>query len=168
MAESVHLLFLTSKSFEQGKAIRGASLATDEKTRPIEFRCTSPIRPNNYQRTLYGDTLDAYIFVDLIGVPLITATREDIDLVLVDDERLLAVRPTVDVPIVLLTRSPSGQAGPGAVALKVCPGFENEKSTAQTRLSSLVSQGTDLLEPFERVRLALDQAHAQKIGDKSA
>jgi hypothetical protein len=166
MAENVHLMFLTSKYFEQGKAIRGASLVTDEKTRPIEFRCTSPIRPNDYQRTLYGNTLDEYIFVDLIGMPLIGATKENVDLVLVDDERFLSVRPRVDVPVILLLRSMEDTEVP-AVVLKTYTGFETEKVAAQSRLASLFSEGENLTEPFERVRLALDQAHAQRIGDKN-
>ena len=164
MAENVRLMFLTCKYFEQLKAIRGGSLATDEKTRPIEFRCTSPIRPNDYQRVLYGNTLDSYIFVDLIGVPLVNATRESIDFVLVDDERFLAIRPSVGVPVILLVPS-SQDRETTSVTLRAYPGFETESVAAQS--VSIFKGGIDLLEPFERVRLALEQAHSQKIGDKS-
>ena len=162
MTENMHLMFLTSKYFEQGKAIRGGSLVTDEKTLPIEFRCTSPIRPNDYQRALYGNTLDSYIFVDLIGVPLVDVTRERVDLVLVEDERFLAIRPRVGVPVVLLVPS-RGEIT--SITLRTYPGFETESTAA--RSFSIFKSGIDPLEPFERVRLALEQAHAQKIGDKS-
>ncbi len=165
MAESLHLMFLTSKYFEQGKAIRGGSLVTDSKTRPIEFRCTSPIRPSNYQRMLYGNTLDEYMFVDLIGVPLVTATKESIDLVLVDDERFLAIRPNIDIPVILIPHSAQNGENP-SIALSTYPGFEAERSAAQSQLVALFSKVSDILEPFERVRLALDQAHTQKIGEK--
>ena len=164
MTENMRLMFLTSRYFEQLKAIRGGSLVTDERTRPIEFRCTSPIRPNDYQRVLYGNTLDSYIFVDLIGVPLVNATKESIDLVLVEDERFLAIRPSVGIPVILLVPS-SQDRETTSVTLRAHPGFETESAAAQS--DSTFKGGIDLLEPFERVRLALEQAHAQKIGDKS-
>jgi len=161
---AAHLMFLTGKQFEQGKAIRGGALVTDVKTRPVEFRCTSPIRPNAYQRVLYGGTLDEYICVDLIGIPLVNKTREDVALVLVDDERFLEVRPYVDVPMLLVTRSTERESG---VSFRTYPGFESEKVVIQTLQLEVLSSAKDLLEPFERVHLALDQAHMQGIGDKS-
>jgi len=167
MAENMHLMFLTSKYFEQGKAIRGGSLITDEKTRPIEFRCTSPIRPTDYQRTLYGDTLDSYIFADLVGIPLVSAANENVDLVLIEDERFLSVRPDVDVPVILLVHSATENGETPSIALKAHSEFETEKSVAQSQLAPFFDAGMNLLEPFERVRLALEQAHTQKIGDKS-
>jgi hypothetical protein len=128
--------------------------------------CTSPIRPNDYQRLLYGNTLDSYVFVELIGAPLVAATKESIDLVLVEDEQFLAIRSDVDVPVVLLTRSTQDGNNP-SIALRVHSGFETDRSVAQARLISLFNEGRDILEPFERVRLALEQAHMQKVGDKS-
>jgi len=165
VAEGMNLMFLTVKYFEQGQAIRGGSLVTDDKTRPIEFRCTSPIRPNEYQRVLYGKTLDSYVFVDLIGTPLVTATKESIDLALVEDERFLEIRPNVKVPVVLLALSGQDGTAP-SVTLRTHPRFETEEAAVRSQLIPLFNEQRDLLEPFERVRLALDQAHAQKVGDK--
>jgi hypothetical protein len=166
MIEEIKLLFLTSQCFEQGKAIRGGALVTDGKTRPIEFRCTSPIRPNNYQKVLYGSTLDSYIFVDLIGIPLVNKTQENINLVLVEDDRFLPMRPHIDVTVTRLQQS-SRQEGSPFLSLKLHPKFKNEKKFAESSLKPLFEQGIDLMEPFERVQLALEQAHARKVGDKN-
>ena len=112
---------------------------------------------------LYGDTLDEYIFVDLIGIPLVNKTRGNVDIVLVDDERLLPVRPHIDIPVILVVRSTENA---NVFSVRTCTGFESEKVVIQSQLDTL-SKARDLLEPFERVHLALDQAHTQKIGDKS-
>lgn len=166
MAEGTRLMFLAVKFFEQGQAIRGGSLVTDAKTRPVEFRCTSPIRPNDYQRVLYGNTLDSHVFVDLIGTPLVTATEESVDLALVEDERFLDIRPNVNIPVILLDRS-AQNGDTSSVTLRAHPQFETEQAAAQSQLAPLLNARRDLLEPFERVRLALEQVHTQRIGDKS-
>jgi hypothetical protein len=165
VADNLHLMFLVGECFEEGQAIRGASLVTDGKTRPIEFRCTSPIRPNDYQRTLYGETLDEYVFVDLIGVPLITSTQEQLDLVLVEDPRFLGARPSVDLPVVQISR-PSGNSDAAALVFRAHRRYGEEEQRVPGQLQALLEDGRDLLEPFQRVRTALAQAHAQKIGDK--
>ena len=49
-----NLAFVTLAEVEEG-ILRGGILITDTKGKPVEFRCTFPIRPNAVQRTLYGD-----------------------------------------------------------------------------------------------------------------
>jgi len=164
MDDGPRLMFLTSREYEDRKAIRGGSLITDGKTRPVEFRCTGPIRPNAYQRTLYGGTLEGYIFVDLIGVPLVNASREQVDFVLVDDERFLAARPLVAVPIVQVVGTRQ-QGGYATVSFRALESYQGEAGAAGIRLKE-TSEKLNLLEPFERVQVALEQAHIQKIGDK--
>jgi hypothetical protein len=73
--EGLRIAFLSYVETEKGLAGRGAALVTDHVTKPLEFRCTSPIKPNPVQRTLYGETLRSYIAIDLVGQPLIGATR---------------------------------------------------------------------------------------------
>jgi hypothetical protein len=166
MLDDINLVFLTAHRFEHEQAIRGGLLVTDEQTRPLEFRCTSPIRPNAYQRMLYGDTLAGYVFIDLIGVPLISSAKEIADVVLVDDANFLPARAKVDLPILLVNSSSVGE-GSKAVSFKTFPGFENERVAFESRLEALF-RNRDPLEPFGRVHLALKEAHAQKIGDKDS
>ena len=166
MADNPHLMFLVGEYFEEGKALRGASLVTDRRTRPIEFRCTTPVRPTVYQRTLYGRILEEYLFVDLIGLPLITTTREHVDLVLVDDARFLDARPSSDVPIVHLMHATQAPGRP-TLTLRAHRKFTADEQIARNHLSALIEEGRDLFEPFERVRQALAQTHAQKVGDQA-
>jgi len=55
--EELTIGFLSSAKFENDSVIRGAILVTDVETKPLEFRVTAPVRPTNFQKTLYGDIL---------------------------------------------------------------------------------------------------------------
>ena len=55
-----NLAFVALAEVEEG-VLRGGILVTDAQGKPVEFRCTSPIRPNAVQRTLYGGTLMTHI-----------------------------------------------------------------------------------------------------------
>ena len=80
------LLFISSQKLEEGKAIRGAFLLTDMDAKPLEFRCTNPIRPSSLQNILYGRMLQRHIMVELIGVPLMNSLKQLPSVVLVRDE----------------------------------------------------------------------------------
>lgn len=165
MTDEQRLLFLAHKHFEQGTATRGGALVTNEQTRPLEFRCTSPIRPTEYQRALYGDTLEDTIFEDLIAKPLIEKAGDSVSLVVVEDERFLAVRPELDVPVARVVPAPEAGAEDGP-SIEVHPDFEGEREAVKAMLHAVQEQGVDLLEPFERIRRVLDQAHDRKVGDE--
>jgi hypothetical protein len=93
--------------FENGNALRGAILITDAETKPFEFRITSPVRPNSYQRALYGSTLEDYVQLELIGVPLIRELRESVDVIVVVIPSLLRIRPKIPVPVALISGGPT-------------------------------------------------------------
>jgi len=67
-----YVAFVTLTEVEDD-VFRGGILVTDSSGKPVEFRCTSPIRPNAVQRTLYGGTLMPHIAVELVGevLPLV-------------------------------------------------------------------------------------------------
>ncbi len=172
MAEqgSLRLAFLDTSLFEDGAVIRGAALITDPETRPCEFRCTSSIKPSTVQRVLYGDTLEEYILVELVGLPLMRAAKEKASLVLVKNPLFLQMRPALACPVVLVSRDSrsalSSDAGSELkpVIISSHREFPAEASTARQMLAT-VMQKRDLLEPFERVRAALAEAHKQRVGD---
>lgn len=159
------LFFIDTEFFENGDAIRGGVIITDFETKPYEFRCTSPIRPTPLQRVLYGDTLDGHISVDLIGVPLVKAAKEVPTLVIVRKPVLLGIRPFVKPPVVYARKGEAqGGNGSGPAELIAHREFPAEAAAANAMLSKLMSE-RDLLEPFERLRVALSEAHKQKIGE---
>jgi hypothetical protein len=172
--DNVKLAFLDIELFDNGAAIRGAVLITDLDTKPYEFRITSPIRPSLLQRVLYGNTLDDYVHIELIGVPLLRELREKVNLVLVAKPALLRIRPKLSTPVALLRRdsksvSDTPDANEGSlkiVTITTHRDFSAETAVAQSLLAS-VMQKRDFLEPFERLRVALTEAHKQKVGEST-
>lgn len=98
------LMFLTSRKFESNNAVRGAFLLTDAETKPLEFRCTNPIRPTQLQKMLYGDILEQYILVELIGQPLVKTVKDEPDLILVSDFSFLDLEQKSTFPLSKLLR----------------------------------------------------------------
>jgi hypothetical protein len=152
---------------DQNPAVRGGTLITDSETKPYEFRCTGPVRPTELQRILYGATLNDYIFVDLLGAPLLRAAKEKPVLVLVRNEILLQVRPTVAYPVVMVRGSNQGnaKADKSLISMRTHPDFADEIKAARAVLDP-IREKRDILEPFDRLRTALKEAHRQGIAEK--
>lgn len=173
-------MFLASQKFESGKAVRGAFLLTDSETKPNEFRCTNPIRPTSLQNILYGDTMEQYILVELIGKPLYTTISEKPNLILVKDPTFLDLRPKISTPILQLTKEEeinTAQRGNGdfqlftsstgkfdPIVVKTHYQFPDDKNLAKEMLGPIFNR-YDLTEPFNRISVALEQVHIQKIGE---
>lgn len=161
----VKLLFLDTALFDDGVAIRGGALITDADTKPYEFRCTSAVKPTALQKMLYGDTLESYVHVELIGAPLIKAAKEQPSLVIVRNPLLLNVRPLIPFPVVLVSNQRSGSQGAvNLVSIKTHSKFPSEAQAAQDLLTPIMEH-RNLLEPFERLSIALIEAHKQRVGD---
>lgn len=176
----IRLLYLATHKFEDGKVIRGAFLLTDNDTKPVEFRCTNPVRPTQLQTILYGEILQEHIMVELIGLPLVQSVRETADVILVIEPDFLNMRTKVDIPVVLLTKeeriatvdghednfqmltSTSGFFEP--VVLSTHGDFPTDKTQSRAILGDIFNTH-DLIEPFNRISKALEQVHAQKLGE---
>ncbi|MAT16352.1 MAG: hypothetical protein CMJ46_13905 [Planctomyces sp.] len=160
--KQLHLGFLAAIEVKD-RGYVGGLLVTNHFGRPLEFQCTAPVRPNHTQEVLFGPTLVPYVYNELIGKTLIEKAGVKPNLVLTEDERILGLREHVDLPIGFL------QEDAGA-----CPDsvrFGQQKVSFHERhpldrdvlyeLGSLVSEETDLYEPFERVKQALQEAMQQ-------
>lgn len=53
----------------------GAAMVTNERGYPREFRVTTAVRPTGIQKALYGDSLERYLVVELIGQKLVSDSR---------------------------------------------------------------------------------------------
>lgn len=182
MANSqIKLMFLAARKFESNNAVRGAFLLTDVETKPLEFRCTNPIRPTQLQKMLYGDILEQYILVELIGQPLVKTVKDEPNLILVNDHSFLELRTKINIPVVQITKeeqinissdkdensfqmlnSSSGKFDP--VIIRTHNRFPDDRNRSKEILSGIFNSH-DLIEPFSRVSTALEQVHAQKIGE---
>ena len=160
--QEIYLAFIDVTVFSDG-SIRGGVLTTDIQTRPYEFRVTSPIKPTQVQQILYGASLKDYVYGELICAPLVKATKEKLSMVLVKEQYILAMRPLVSVPVILISYD-GKQMGDSIkpVSLSSHKNFQNELSFAQTIIAPIM-QNHDLIEPFERLRLALNEVHRMGV-----
>jgi hypothetical protein len=163
--QEVRLAFIDVVIFQDG-SIRGGILTTDVETRPFEFRVTSPIRPTQIQQMLYGASLKDYVYGELICAPLVKATKEEVSLVLAKEPYIVAMRPLVSVPVILVHQD--GKAigdNLKPVSFSVHKNYPSELAFAQNVLTPLM-QSHDLIEPFERLKLALNEVHRAGVGKK--
>lgn len=176
------LIFLATCDFDSGAVTRGAFLATDTLTKPLEFRCTSAVRPTELQKILYGDALRRHMLVELIGLPLLRAASEAADLILVRDFLLLSMRTQVETPVLWVGKhgessavlpedasaeehavtSPTGQFEP---MFALAHAEHREELRGARGLLSEVAKTSNVLEPFQRVEVALRHVHEQNVGE---
>lgn len=182
----IGLAFLGYLSSSEGQSLRGGMLVTDEVGKPLEFRCTSPVRPTQIQRMLYGKSLIPHVTIDLMGVPLLRTLREKPVAIFVRDPVLLDLRTKINLPVVHLRRqgesfslSPEEKGTVTAKPLVVeCSSGRFEAVVATSHRNyvpeleslreslSVVFANLDLLEPFERVTKALQEIERQKAFER--
>lgn len=161
------------------QSIRGAALVTDASTEPVEFRCTSPIRPTALQRTLWGKRLEGHIACHLVGKPLLDALSNRPQLIVSRKPEFVALRSLVPLPLVQVLRNEElalassladgdgredmlapSSAGFEPVIVKVHRRFVEDRDLAR-RLLNDAFQNHSVLEPFERITNALELVHQQ-------
>lgn len=149
---------------------RGGLLTVDERGRPIDFRCTSAIRPNALQRILYGSTMTDHLGIDLCAVPLVQEMPERPDVILVRSFDPAALGAHTDVPVVRMDRQAQADVPGGGqdvieivasasglfetVTLSGQPGREEDLTVAAGHVREIGSR-IDPMEPFERIAAAL-------------
>lgn len=142
----------------------GGYLIVNVNGRPLEFHCTAPIKPNRAQEILYGATLRPYLFGEQIGQTLVRKGRLLPMFLCTDAEPMLAVRDFIDPPVLLVV----GDDGPkpssavtkfklGDFAAGVSTSWAVDRDAIQRCWDSLTTN-LDLVEPFSRIRGALDEA----------
>lgn len=77
----------------------GGYLVLNAAGRPLEFHCTSPVKPNRAQEILYGETLKPYLYGEQIAGTLLARSKTPIDFVMTDTTAVLAVQQLADHPI---------------------------------------------------------------------
>ncbi len=178
----VRLADLSRCVFEDKKAVRGGALVIDESGKPLEFRCTSPIRPNAVQKMLYGRSLQPYILVELIGRPLLKGLREQFDFIVVNSPFFLNLREHFDRPCLFVRRqgeemtagsdgedrSPSELVDSPKYDPVVMQGFEEypEDTKKAYPIFQALSKRMNILEPFERIARALERVHEERKLDQ--
>jgi hypothetical protein len=161
----------------------GGYLLLNQLGRPLEFHCTTPVKPNRAQEILYGPTLAPFLYGELIGQTLVGKGSHKPLVVLTDLAPVLSLRSHAAMPVALVRREDasglapqSGQrllwrldaahstAGPslptfhfGANELAVDPLHDGDRELVLQRLQD-VADTFDLAEPFTRIREAIEEA----------
>ncbi|ADB18694.1 hypothetical protein Psta_4041 [Pirellula staleyi DSM 6068] len=141
----------------------GGYLLLNPVGRPLEFHCTSPVRPNRAQEILYGPTLKPFLYGEQIGGALLARTKLPPLLIVTDSEDALAARDVCSQPLVMVL---AHDAKPSAtlhefkfkkmrlaLPLRYSSDQQAVLDICQTHLDQL-----DLAEPFARIKEALDEA----------
>jgi hypothetical protein len=152
----------------------GGYLVTNTWGRPLEFRLSTAVQPNRVHQILYGGTLKAYVYADLIGKTLLDKTSTPVQFVVTDSEPALDLRLKVAAPVVWLApaEDPVGAAlaaggacirpgGEGRGPLLCHPRFPGDVPVVRELLGR-VEEGLELAEPLGRIREAI--AEARKMG----
>lgn len=156
--EQLRLGFLTAIELPD-KGFSGGLLVTNHYGRPLEFQCTTPVRPNTTQEILYGASLAGFLLGELIGGTLVDKASVKPQLILTDREEILELRNHINVPVAIIDRQP-GRAestlrlGRQTIRFHAAHGEDSATVTSETRQ---VPADADLEEPFGRVREALQE-----------
>jgi hypothetical protein len=170
-----------------GLGLVGGYLILNAAGRPLEFHCTTPLKPNRAQQILFGPTLEPYLYGEQIGQTLVSKGSIEPVAVYTDHPRVLALRDFVTTPVALvlpaddepLDADPQPAAAPqpsewridpphrpaahlvqftvGRNRLAVPSGHDSDRQAIAEHLETLA--GFDLSEPFARIREAVEEAH---------
>ncbi|MDZ4688997.1 MAG: hypothetical protein SH850_28305 [Planctomycetaceae bacterium] len=158
--DQLRLGFLTAVEDADG-GIVGGLLVTNRFGRPLEFQCTTPVRPNRTQQILYGPTLRPYLLTEVIGRTLLEKVGVQPHLVLTESPELLDLRLHVPMPVASLVAADADPADGvvmvlGQQRLRFHADFPQDGRDIERRKDQ-VPETADLKEPFERIREALSE-----------
>jgi len=158
-----HLGFLRVALTDQGYV--GGLLVTNHLGRPLEFQCTTPVRPNRTQEILYGPTLEPFICSELIGKTLYERLGVKPQFIIVQQQNLLELRRQIEVPIGFLPDAGVALSGDlpetsriqfGRQILQLHSEFPEDISILAP-FQSRMTADADMREPLDRVGDALKE-----------
>ncbi|WP_417850047.1 hypothetical protein [Thalassoglobus sp.] len=155
-----HLGFLWVVQTDLGYV--GGLLVTNQLGRPLEFQCTTPIRPNKTQEILYGPTLEPFVYSELIGKTLFERLKVQPELVIISQDELIDLRMAIPVPVgCLVSKNDPQQDLPdqtriqlGMQQLRFHRDYAGDQDLLEQKCAR-ISSDADLAEPLERVKDAL-------------
>ncbi len=106
--DKIRLGFLTTLQTSEGSFV-GGLLVTNHMGRPLEFQCTTPVKPNATQQILYGPTLKPFLLGELIGKTLVEKSGIIPDIILTEQVEVLELRQHVRFPVALISQLERGK-----------------------------------------------------------
>jgi hypothetical protein len=164
-SDKLRLGFMATVEVE-GRGCVGGLLVTNSNGRPLEFQCTTPVRPDRTQEILYGKTLRPWLLGELIGKTLLDRVSIKPDIVLTCDPDLLELRNHTSTPVACTSEDSAGNSSGGRMTssseelggrrLRFHLGHEDDSKFVKQQLHLIPGQA-DLEEPLERVQQALNE-----------
>jgi hypothetical protein len=166
--EQIRLGFMTAVEIGDRNFV-GGLLVTDRFGRPLEFQCTTPVKPNRTQELLYGPTLVPFILGDLLGKALLDRVSVKPSLIMTSRVEMLQLRTKVTIPIIYdeastesdlksatgnTVRSASQEIRIGRQTFRMHDEFTDDRSVIE-KISLQLSDDANMHEPLERVGDAL-------------
>ena len=169
-----YIAFFSLEETKDKRGVIGAILVTDDLGMPQEFRVTYPVKPTNLQRRLYGDSLEVHVGVTLCGEPLYKALKNKPELLIVSKPQYLPISTKVDSAVAHVNRvgeafvvgkdgekpseksvhSKSGRFQP--IQMSIPLDYDEQRKGNTSSLIEKYFQGIDLIEPFDRIKSALE------------
>ncbi|MAT72581.1 MAG: hypothetical protein CMJ58_24045 [Planctomycetaceae bacterium] len=142
--------FLTTVH-QPGSGYYGGYLVLAPGGRPLEFRCTTPVQPSRAQEILYGASLRSYLLGEIIGGALLTEATTPVAAIVIDSEEMAEIAALRREPVIIVDA--------GGQATLATPEFAGTNQPTADELLAPLTARVDLLEPFDRIRAALREAH---------
>ena len=156
----------------------GGFLVLNANGRPLEFHCTTTVKPSRAQEILYGPTLSPYLVGEQIGATLANKAQTKLDAIFTNEANCYSLRELVDVPLLRIDAAcedANGSSGPssaelgphdarnrwssfshGEYQLYSCDPENSDQDRFKTEIADLLKY-LDLHEPFIRVREAIGE-----------
>lgn len=157
--ETLRLGFMETMEVE-GRGHIGGLLITNQNGRPLEFQCTTPVKPNRTQEILFGETLRSWLLGELIGSTLLDRVSIKPGIIITSDPNLLELRNHTAIPVACAADAKSRAAEQGGTlrvggSLLRFHGAHELDAESMAKQKHLIPDSADLAEPLERVREAL-------------
>lgn len=149
----------------------GGYLVLNAAGRPLEFHCTLPVRPTRTHEILYGPTLRDHVIGEAIGAALLPRARNRPLVICCDQPEAMHLEAHHPTSIALVTEAAESEEGPIAndslvdhqplkIAGVTCLVPAGRFAELQASVGPL-EDFPDLLEPFGRIREAIQEAQTQ-------
>lgn len=149
----------------------GGLLLLNSGGRPLEFQCTLPVRPSRAHTILFGPTLRDHLIGDVIGPLLVSKCRCPISMLCVDQPEALRLEDRVSFPVALVDEAAQEAEGPisedslsDSMTAELAGSiirFRIENRQLVKQIATKLADFPDAVEPFERIREAIKEAHSQ-------
>ena len=144
----------------EGRGHIGGLLITNQNGRPLEFQCTTPVKPNRTQEILFGETLRPWLLGEVIGCTLLDRVAIKPSLIVTSNQHLLELRNHTNIPVActndartkIAEQGGTIRIGGNILRFHEAHGVDAELLSKQKHL---LPDSADLAEPLERVREAL-------------